>query len=63
MLTNCHQKKSVAGLGHPFRKGITRKKPSYQIGFARNNSLDDYLNRLAFMKEQGNLVISGRRIC
>jgi hypothetical protein len=63
MLTNCHQKKSVAGLEYPFKKQITRKTPSYQIGISNNNSLDDYLNQLASLREQGNLAIGGRRIC
>ena len=34
-----------------------------QTGKAMYNGIDDFLNSLAVLKERGNLIISGRRVC
>jgi hypothetical protein len=63
MLVNSNQTKSTADHRQFFRKPMTKKIPLYRIDGKAQFGFDDYLNQLAVMKEQGSLIISGRRIC
>jgi hypothetical protein len=58
MLTNRYQEKSASGPKQLFKKQKQKNTPFY-----RERSVDDYLIRLATMKERGGLVIGGRRVC
>jgi hypothetical protein len=58
MLANCNQAKNNA---EP--KQLLRKPKQRNAQFCHERNIDDYLSRLAMMKEKGSLVIGGKRIC
>jgi len=60
MKPNTHQKSHVPNRMYNRRKSsFTHPKKIIKSIFGN----DDFLNRIIAMKEQGNLVISGCRIC
>jgi hypothetical protein len=62
-MENCQQKKSAAESEQFIKKRKPKNGPSYHIGIAASRFFDDYLSQIATMRERGNLIISGRRIC
>ena len=63
MLVNCHQTKNTEEHKKLFIKPQHNKQISYQNASFIQSGFDDFLSRITAMKEQGNLIISGIRIC
>jgi len=58
MFENSSKTKEAVKLKLLFKKPVVKKRPFY-----RKRIADDFLCRLTAMKEQGGLMIGGRRIC
>ena len=63
MLENGQLTKNTAGLKPHLKKPVAPKVSFYQTRNNCKRGFDDFWLGLAAMKERGDIIISGRRIC